>query len=141
MKPPKQRSHVILFQHRFVNLIEVGTKHHTIRPPRKRQIQPGDALRLRHWKCSPYRSPQIEFMTTTCTRVEPVAIYPDGAFFLFRPTTRERIMDGIRQLNRFARSDGFPDWFAMREWFHINHGMTANNPFRGILIEWTPATP
>ncbi len=66
---------VLMFQHRFADLVERGDKRHTIRPRRKgRQITPGDTLRLRKWADKAYRSKQVELRVERCLAVRGVRI-------------------------------------------------------------------
>jgi len=44
-----------------------------------------------------------------------------------------RVLDHKREIDEFARADGFEGWPAMRAWFEARHGL----PFIGLHIEWT----
>ena len=110
---------VILFQPQFHAAIRSGTKHQTIRLPRKRPIRPGDELSLRAWSGKPYRSKQQELATSVCAKAEHVTID-----FYFDDDAE-------------ARHDGFADAEEMREWFMDNHGLpTPTQPFVGTRIVW-----
>lgn len=121
---------VLLFQKCFVAPIQAGTKRQTIRPPRKRPIPIGAALSLRYWSEKPYRSPQIEFATTVCAITLCVRIERE-----FISLSRCGVpWQGVRDLNAFARGDGFESWEEMREYFTSRFGYGL--PFDGVLYGW-----
>ena len=112
-------THVILFQPQFADKVRDGSKLQTIRPPRKREIHPGDELSLRRWTGAPYRSKQEVLREAVCVEVEPILL-------------RDWSYGSDKHLDALARADGFADWPEMRDWFRATHGL----PFRGVLIRW-----
>jgi len=121
-----------MFQERFAPKVEDGTKPNTIRPPRKRKIRAGDILDLRAWTGKPYWSEQRKLRTAVCKSVTPITIrFSRGKFYV--------IVNGVHlfteQVVALAKRDGFADAIDMLLWFHKTHDL----PFKGILIEWTPA--
>jgi hypothetical protein len=121
---------VLMCQPQFEPLIVSGVKIHTIRPPRKRPIKPGDELSLRVWTGKPYRSPQREILRTRVRFVFKVRILPRG---VVRPDLLTKF-DFPTVLDRTltARRDGFKSWRFMKQWFLNTHGL----PFDGELIHW-----
>lgn len=124
------RQHVLLFRPRFVNPILAGTKHQTIRAPRKRAIRPGDLLSLRRWTGTAYRSPQEEILSRNCYSVCPIYLWA---------ATRDmvHIRVGGEFLNHdevrtFAVADGFDSYEVMARYWLATHP----GPFHGELIEW-----
>lgn len=119
---------VILFQDRFAELVRSGEKRQTIRLPRKRPIQQGQALSLRRWTGSAYRSRQETLLDTYCLCVRPVHI-----------TATKLVVGSYGELplnhhdaHTLAVSDGFENVADMIAWFRRTHGL----PFHGIMIDW-----
>lgn len=123
---------VLMFRKRYVTPILAGTKRQTIRPARKRPLQDGVVLSLRHWYAKAYRSPQVEFATVLCTGSVPIEIAAHGVRFGLAPWC-----DNLAALDEFARGDGFGNWKEMKEVFEspLGYGL----PFQGVLIRWEPA--
>lgn len=115
---------VLMFQPRFALLVQAGTKRQTIRPVRKRPIQPGDSLSLRRWSGLPYRSPQVILTEATCLQVHDIVI-DSGISIDGTNLTAE-------ELERLAIADGFADWPDMRAWFAATHSL----PFVGRMMTW-----
>lgn len=109
-----------MFQDRFAENVENGTKRQTIRKTARCKV--GDTLSLRRWSGKAYRSKQKVLATATCTAVLPVCV---SYFDLW--------VDGKREpFQHVAVTDGFRDYEEMRDWFQKVHGL----PFRGELIRW-----
>lgn len=129
-----------MFQPRFVPLVAGGVKRTTIRPkPQRPQDWPvvGDGFDARYWLGKPYRSKQKSIQRGVITSVQFVTITIDGITLCDAgtdPTMQPAEVRGhsLNDMNRFAKEDGFIDWFDMRTWFRNQHGL----PFTGILIEW-----
>ena len=117
----------IMFLNRFDQPILAGTKRQTIRPPRKRPIKVGDALSLRVWTGTAYRSPQRTLIDTTCSAVFDIEIQATG----YRLGTGQMQTD----LDDFAMGDGFADWEEFIGHFEGFYGL----PFQGTLIQWEVA--
>jgi hypothetical protein len=108
----------------FKEKILDGSKHQTIRKPRKNPIKKGDTLHL-WWK---QRSPEREKLgEARCNGIINVTIYPRCV----NNSTDQSITDPST-LDRFAIADGFDSWLHMVEWFSNTHGL----PFSGVLIQW-----
>jgi hypothetical protein len=125
---------VLMFQERFAAPILAGTKRQTIRPPRKRPIDPGDELSLRRWEGKAYRSIQVEIKTVKVLAVLGIRIDDCGLIRIFDRCFETLIeeFDHISDLDHFARGDGFTTWSDMRSyWLHC-----SSLPFTGELIQW-----
>jgi hypothetical protein len=116
----------VLFQKRFIPPLLAGTKRQTIRPRRKRPIQIGERLSLRHWEDVAYRSPQVEVLTVEVIGVLPIKVFSDGIQINGGP-----VENGQTELDAFAHNDGFPSWAEMLAYFRFGgYGL----PFEGDLI-------
>jgi uncharacterized protein YqfB (UPF0267 family) len=67
-----------MFQPRWKPLILGGQKTNTIRPPKKRKLQPGDILSARVWTGKAYRSDQEEFAHIEVVAADLVTILEHG---------------------------------------------------------------
>lgn len=127
-----------MFQPKFHDLVKEGKKLQTIRPkPKNPKYLPqvGQDISLRKWTGKPYRSPQEVLASGEITSVEPVCIDRDAIKFpLRRRKLGVHLITELKDLNRFAREDGFEDWQDLQQWFQDNHGPVAR--FRGVLIQW-----
>jgi len=123
----------INFQKQFADAVQAGEKCQTIRAIRKDKrlpCKPGDTIAL-----------YTGMRTKACRKlidVECIAVLP-----IEIQSAVVRIEDGWirfgedgRDLDEFARADGFANWFEMSSWFLKTHG----TPFRGHLIKWKPPT-
>ncbi len=135
MKAPKAPpTVVVMFKPEFEAPTVVGTKRHTIRPPRKRQIPTGATLSLRVWTGLPYRTPQREFLRVPFDRSDEITIHSDFVVITRREGTDIEVLRlaSPASLHALAQADGFWGWIAMRDWFAGTHGL----PFTGCLIHW-----
>ena len=99
------------FQTQFAPDVEAGRKRQTIRSDGKRRhAQPGEMVQL---------------YTGVCTASDGCEIREDAV-----------LVGDIapRDLDGFARADGFRDFDHMKQWFRDTHGL----PFTGRLIAWEP---
>ena len=119
---------VIMFQPRFAALVKAGTKTQTIRPVRKVPLVGGERVSLRQWSGLPYRSPQIELRTAEIVSVRSMSITITGNL----PLEIEGRILWEKELDAFARADGFASAGEMVTWFDETHGL----PFFGQLICW-----
>jgi hypothetical protein len=127
---------VLLFHERFVPAIRAGHKRQTIRPPRKRPIGVGQVLSLRCWEGKAYRSAQLEILSAPCAASFDVMIMPRW----YALGSSGPIEQGPRELDEFARADGFESWSDLQEWYRSPDGYGL--PFRGCLIQWpSPKSP
>lgn len=124
------------FNRRFAEPILKGTKCQTVRADRRRHARPGEALQLycgmRTRNCS-------LIARTICVDVQPILIEFERSR---RRHTRVYIAGVLRfaerrELDAFARDDGFPDWSALRLFWHDNHPDVTD--FRGVIIRWRGA--
>jgi hypothetical protein len=130
-RPAKVRSHVFMFQRRFVPLIVSGVKCTTIRPVgKRREVHAGDLLSLRCWSGLPYRSPQTIIGTAIAGESAEMLLDDDGIRFHSHAVPRS-------ELNMMAAWDGFADWREMLAWFAENHAL----PFSGLMFSWHDFTP
>ena len=122
---------VILFERRFWELVATGAKVHTIRRPRKRPINVGDALSLRGWEGKPYRSKQRTLTEETCIAIRDVWIDCEG--IIIGNDNGRWYYDRDRELlDAFAVSDGFATFAELLSFTHFNRHL----PFTGELIQW-----
>jgi len=117
---------VILFQPRFVDLVETRIKRQTIR--QRARCKAGDELSLRRWFVLPYRSKQAALgESVICKAVQPVVIDIVNGSLQIR-VAGEILADP----DAFAKADGFAHASEMCDWFENTHGL----PFGGELITW-----
>ena len=117
-----------MFKPQFAPLVKSGVKRQTVRPIPKRIPAIGDHESWREWSGLPYRSKQRELAQVELTSVEPIII-----------TETHIIIPGCKtcSLTRFAKADGFKNWYWMKHWFKNTHGL----PFTGILIKSKDLNP
>jgi hypothetical protein len=116
------------FKQQFVLLIETGAKQQTIRSPRKRHTQPGEAMQLytgmRTKACRKLVTPD-----PLCISVEPLLMHDTlGIKLDDHWLTKEA-------LTQLALADGFAAWDECLRFFSAVHGL----PFEGVLIKWAVA--
>lgn len=129
------------FKARFVAPILAGTKRQTIRKPRtgrSRHVRPGEEIQLytgmrtRHCKligraiCERVIDVQLRLVDTGHT--EGVTRFNAGDP-RFSAWPRHK-----RELNDFARQDGFKDWAALKAFWAEHH--RGVETFDGVLISW-----
>lgn len=119
---------VLMFQPRFVPLIENDAKFHTIRPVPKRSIEVNDYLSLRYWQDKPYRSKQIPIRDVMCKAVYRIRIHVWDGRLIIKFAGRAPVVD----IKAFARADGFRSAEDMAEWWMRTHEL----PFEGVMIRW-----
>ncbi len=139
------------FKRRFVLRIQVGLglatpgpecpqvlpppKRQTIRLDRRRHARPGEEVQL---YCAQRTKRCFLIGRARCTDVQLIRIEFE------RPRRRrDRVYVGgvlrfaeHRELDAFARADGFGDWSALRLFWHDEHPGIAD--FEGVLISWKP---
>lgn len=121
----------ILFQPRFVPMIQDGRKTQTIRRERKRPIKVGDELSLREWTGKPYRSKQREIGRAVVTNVDRISFIPPWVWV-------NDVSLGPKKEEALALADGFRDYNDMVCWFADNHG---SKRFDGVVIHWKKIYP
>lgn len=121
----------ILFQPRFVPLVQDGRKTQTIRRERKRPIKVGDELSLREWTGKPYRSKQMEIGKGVVTNVDRISFIPPWVWVNDVPL-------GPKKEEALALADGFRDYSDMILWFLKNH---EGKRFDGVVIQWKKIHP
>ncbi|MGE0605515.1 MAG: ASCH domain-containing protein [Pirellulales bacterium] len=129
----KPRRHTLLFDARFAPLIAAGTKSHTIRPPRKREILPGDLLSLRAWTDKPYRSAQAELRRAVCTKIGSIRLSQRD----YRGVLLQEVEIDGRLLHpdcaeKLATRDGFSTLTEMLDYHREHFGLDRDL----LLIDW-----
>jgi hypothetical protein len=117
------------FKSMFAPKILDGTKRQTIRADRKRHVRPGEELQL----YTGMRTRQCRLIArVTCEELARVRLmFEDMLVFINGDVAFEP-----RDVDVFARRDGFEDWPSMRWFWQTEHG--AINEFEGVLITWKP---
>ena len=109
------------FSPEFADDVAGGKKRQTIR--RTKRAKPGDRLQLytgqRTQRCRLLRE-------AVCDMVDYGGIRPDGL-------TVGNIEKHPRDIDEFARADGFKDYDAMWKWFSERY---KTNSFTGFVIRW-----
>ena len=134
------------FQKQWAPMVADGTKPHTIRAPRKRNLKGchhgepcrvGDRLQL----YSGMRTKACRKLADAiCTDVTPIVIRELGGGTLTISTGAisgsiiwwEKTTLSVSEAASLARNDGFADADEMANWFDRVHGL----PFKGFLVEW-----
>lgn len=123
------------FAAQFIHPIVTGTKCQTIRADRKRHARAGEALQL----YTAMRTKQCRLIgRAACESVAPITIDLRDHWIDF-PATGVRYTNA-RDLDFFARIDGFADWSAMLAFWRANHP-EAPVVFSGMIIRWCDFTP
>lgn len=120
------------FQKRFAPRILDGSKDQTIRADRvKGHAAAGDALQL----YTGMRTKQCRLIArTTCTEVLPCRL-------VFSPVIEFYVgAERVRDLDAFARRDGFADLQDMARFWSETHRSAGRIEFTGTLIRWSPLT-
>jgi hypothetical protein len=100
------------FQSQFVPMVLDRSKHHTVRPRRKRPTKPGDKLML----YTGMRTKQCELIAITqCTSVVPIALYIERVIGLGIVLDGRGLSD--KEIRMFAERDGFQNVFDFFEFF------------------------
>lgn len=118
----------ISFNKRFVDLVESGAKHQTIRANRKdgRRPEPGDfihcyfGLRTKHTR--KLRGAIIRAVHDVRIDVSLRDVWVNGKRVLARDCTA------------FARADGFDSYHEMMTWWQSTHRGSA--VFHGFMVVW-----
>jgi hypothetical protein len=134
------------FQKRFVQAIRVGLssvslsfdcppKLQTIRPiGKRRHAGPGETLQL----YSGMRTKHcFKIGEGRCTRVRWITIWIGESIGVADLTVQveDHGLLGARELDSFAKNDGFDGWSDMAAFWRDTHGL---GKFNGRLIEWEP---
>jgi hypothetical protein len=115
------------FKQQFVAPILSGAKQQTIRAGRKRHARPGDMMHL----YAGMRTRQCHLIgTSVCQYIIPITINLDA----HRIALGDAVFDETRDLDAFARKDGFADWPQMAAFWVKNHPHTGI--FSGVLLRW-----
>lgn len=132
------------FNKRFAEPIATGhpatgiIKRQTIRADRKRHARPGEMLQifqgLRTKHCLKIIADPV------CIAVEPIRMSVSGVCFVHL-LDRDQLYHVPRQLDDFARRDGFLHWADLQAFWQTAHPETSDPEmvFTGVLIEWDPA--
>lgn len=114
----------INFKKQFVADVESCRKQNTIRA--KARCKPGDKLQLYYGMRTKVCR---KIMDATCLNVQPIVIVSAGHVRLNGFSMNEK------DLQAFARADGFANSADMAEFFDREHD---GLPFAGYLISWIP---
>lgn len=139
------------FRKPFAPKIEDGSKHHTLRGPRRRHAREGETLQL----YTGMRTKACRLVATkTCTQVcgvrldfgwreAPVVVFAIAelaSLGLGRPADgpggapcRVGPMAPVVDVQAFARADGFPSFGAMARWWWTMH---RTRRWNGFLVNW-----
>lgn len=119
---------------------EVLPKRHTIRANGKRRhARPGERVQLYHAmrskKC-------MKIGEGICTAADKIKLH------FYRSNEKGRLVNDfvltkrvgclrtVKKLDEFARSDGFENWNALREFWRVEHDNATD--FEGTIIYWEP---
>jgi len=133
------------FKRQFVGPIRVGLgiadlreflpdpaphpKTHTIRDDRKRHARPGEEVQL---YCGMRRKGCFLIGRGVCTSVRKITMN----FAQDRVHINYLNIMGVNSLDKFARSDGFCDWAALRAFWAETHDSRIE--YTGRIINWKP---
>jgi hypothetical protein len=109
-------------------------KRQTIRAERKRHARSGEELQL---YCGMRTKHCFLIGNARCTDVAAIDIH-FGRHQDWLCTPVHGILEGADELDRFARSDGFPAWIGLRNFWRIHH--PGVDDFTGVIIFWEPQT-
>jgi hypothetical protein len=122
------------FQKQFAAPILERTKGGTIRAiGRRRHARPGDALQL----YTAMRTKHCKLISReTCLATAPIRLDFRSRENLLIGDRGSGLVElaGARQLDAFARFDGFGDWAQLREFWREVH--EALRRWRGVHIRW-----
>lgn len=131
------------FNKRFAEPIATGhpatgvIKRQTIRAPRKRHAQPGEAIQLyqgmRTKQCRKIIADQV------CVEVRPIELFVALGYVRFTDTGEAFGITAM--LDDFARQDGFLHWADLQAFWQATHPEASDKGmmFPGLLIRWEPA--
>jgi len=117
---------------RFVELIQSGSKIHTIRTDRTRRWKPGRSIQ--HWRGNPrnVRESPYQFATGECRSVQHITITrTDRSILGFRVRVDNRILSPV-EIIRLAENDGLTVEL-LGSWF-LPAGVSE---FDGVIIHFT----
>jgi predicted transcriptional regulator len=123
------------FKKRFAGKILNRQKRQTIRAVRKYPIVPGETLYLYTGLRTKYCEKLRE---VKCKSVELIHIHINSGIIILP----EQTFNTTKELNSFAKADGFTDWEDMKAFWLQEHGVKKGNrkvilrKFIGILIKW-----
>mgnify|MGYP001549084953 CR=1 FL=1 len=101
----------------FVQEIIEGTKIHTLRPDPNDRWKPH--MKIHFWKGNPRNVKQNPYFFGNGIVFETprLHLYDDAIEFIHMPASIYKPELRGKELDRFARNDGFKDWKAMKLWF------------------------
>jgi hypothetical protein len=106
------------FQPQFVQMIQDGSKHHTIRRRRKRPTKPGEMLKL----YTGMRTKNCKLiMEVMCTSVVPVQVLRGTGIIL-----DGKLLSDVETV-MFAARDGFPDVYDFFDFFDDHYSFEVLN--------------
>lgn len=117
------------FKAQFRAPILAGTKSQTIRADRKRHARPGEHVQL----YTGMRTRQCQIIgEATCAGVSPVRIGVRDGFVDYGVRGKWTLS---AHLDKFAQTDGFPDWAALVAFWTREH--PGQDVFSGVAICWS----
>ena len=125
---------ILTFKPQFVEAIKAGTKIHTIRTDKKARWKKGNTVHF--WNGNPrnVKSKPHEFAKGICTKVLSITIdvHYENVFITSVNLDECKTLYQSKDLDAFAKNDGFESWELMRDWFYnCNNGKRF---FNGRLI-------
>lgn len=132
------------FNKRFEEAIASGhpatgvVKRQTIRADRGRHARPGELLQIYCGMRTKHCRKIIP--DPVCVAVEPIRMAVSGMCFVHF-LGRDEFFHVPRQLDDFARRDGFLHWADLQAFWHAAHPACSDPDarFTGVLIQWDPA--
>lgn len=125
------------FKKRFAPHILTGRKKQTIRAERKRHARPGEELQL----YTGMRTRSCRLLgRARCKDVIRVKLHFVQNWVSLKVTADGSVrLQARKQLDTFARCDGFDDWDDMKAFWRSEHGDL--DQFTGVLISWHEIAP
>lgn len=125
------------FQRQFVRPIEDDVKLSTIRAlSKRRHAREGDEVQL---YCGMRTKTCFLIGRRVCAGAGVVALdfgLPERVLISCGGPING-VIDGMRNLNAFAKRDGFSSWRSLRDFFQATHKVESY--FVGVIILWRPA--
>lgn len=112
----------------------IRPKRQTIRANgRRRHARPGEAIQhyhgMRTTKC-------FKIGDARCSAASVIRLFIHGERVLINQRSRPIEYCKPRDLDMFARDDGFDDWAGMRNFWLDEHDGKHLGPFVGVLVQW-----
>lgn len=113
---------------------DVRPKRQTIRADRPRHARPGEEIQ--HY-CGMRTKSCFLIGRSRCASTEEIHMCVNAGRIITAPyTTGATWISKPKQLDEFAESDGFGDWYDMREFWRSEHP-EITDLFIGVIIKWS----